>query len=124
MGDGRVGGLGIDSAVSEWLETAPRNRGAMTDRQRRDATRITLRIDIPDWLKASVVSLAERENISVSNAACVLLAWSLAVNAATVEQFIEQNKTAVRSLNSAFEVVLDDLQEMVTNSAESSVSGQ
>lgn len=124
MADGRVGGLGIDSVVADWLDTAPRNRGAMTDKQRRDATRVTLRIDIPDWLKEHVVALAKRENISISNATCLLLAWSLAVNAATIGQFIGENKTAVKSLNAAFEVVLDDLQEMLTNSADIPVFNQ
>lgn len=106
----RVGGLKLDPAVSEFLNGAARNKAAMSKHEQADAARITLRIDIPQWLKERILGLAEREQVSVSNAACLVLAYALANDDGAIALFAAENKVAIRSLNAPFEIDLSDLQ--------------
>ena len=77
-GSRRVGGIQIaDPAVTEWQQTAARNRAALTRKQRQDRERVRVRYDVPPWLKEAVEQVAAELDTSISQAGAFLLAWAL-----------------------------------------------
>ena len=74
----RVGGLRADPDTVEWLERAATNQAARTPRQRHDAARIRVRIDVPRWLIDRLDQLASDQNTSRNQLAAFLLAWAAA----------------------------------------------
>jgi len=73
----RVGGLQLDPAVEEWRAEAADNPARLTRKQREDRQRTRVRYDVPAWLKEAVEEVATEQNTSASQAAALLLAWSL-----------------------------------------------
>jgi len=76
-GNERRGGLQLDPAVEEWRAEAADNPARLTKKQREDRARTRVRYDVPAWLKAAVEDVAAGQETSASQAAALLLAWSL-----------------------------------------------
>jgi len=74
----RVGGLNrADPDVQKQLEDAMPNRATQTWRQRYDADRVRIRIDVPGWLKEAMAELADRYGTSATQLGAFALAWWL-----------------------------------------------
>jgi hypothetical protein len=79
MGEERKGGLGrVDPAVAEFQKKGARNPAAMTGKQKRDAKRVRIKVDLPSQeFKERLTSAAAAEETSVSQLAGLLLTWAL-----------------------------------------------
>lgn len=101
-----VGGLQLDPAVlAELARDGMVNQAALTDKQRKASTRVSLRIDCPDWLKNEVAKDASGEDLSVSHWARFLMAWALTRyrdRDPDLLAAVEQARYPMRSLNSQF----------------------
>jgi len=74
----RKGGLDkADPAVQKQVEGAMPNRAAQTWRQRYDADRVRVRLDVPGWLKGRLGELADEYGTSASQLGAFALAWWL-----------------------------------------------
>ena len=74
----RQGGLRIDPAVGEWQKGAALNRATRTGKEKRDAGRVRVRVDVPPAVKRAVEVEAEKLQTGESQVASFLLAWALA----------------------------------------------
>lgn len=82
----RIGGLtNLDPDVAAWQGQAARNVAARTKKQKRDAERVRVRVDVPPWLKEALAAVAKTEDTSTSQLASFLLAWGLYMYATTPE---------------------------------------
>jgi len=82
----RIGGLtNLDPDVVAWRDQAASNLATRTAKQKRDAARVRVRVDVPSWLKAALAAVASAEDTSTSQAGAFLLAWGLYMYATTPE---------------------------------------
>jgi len=84
----RIGGLAgsqLDPSIVEWGDQAARNLAARTKKQKRDAERVRVRVDVHLWLKEALAAVAKTEDTSTSQLASFLLAWGLYMYATTPE---------------------------------------
>lgn len=102
----RVGGLQLDPAVLDQLNrSAATNRAALTDQQRREQKRISLRIDCPAWLKAEAERIAEQEQVNVSQTVSFILAWAFSLyrlGQPDLRAAMDENKFDFRSLKAMY----------------------
>jgi len=107
----RVGGLQLDPAVLDALNAgAARNQAALTEQQKRDQQRISLRLDCPQWLKTEAERLAAGEQVTVSQFADFLLAWAMAEyrnRNADLLAAIDENRYPTRSLRAKYGLAPD-----------------
>ncbi|HUX76965.1 MAG TPA: hypothetical protein VMY40_10040 [Anaerolineae bacterium] len=71
----RKGGLQVDLDVERQLEQAVPNRAAQTWRQRYDADRVRVRVDVPEWVKGRLGELADHYGTSATQLGAFALAW-------------------------------------------------
>ena len=110
----RQGGLRVDPAVTEWQRGAAVNMAARTAKERRDAGRVRVRVDVPAAVKAAVEAEAQRLKTGESQMASFLLAWALAeLRAGNKElaRLLRENTLYARTLR--FEYVLEIPAEVV-----------
>ena len=89
-----------------------------------DRQRVRLRLDVPSWLKEAVEQEANDQKVSMSQLSAFLLAYGLKLyreKDPAMMELLETSKTTITSLRWAFGIVLDDLEEVLTDSAESTV---
>lgn len=117
-----IGGLQLDPiAAEQYRRSATTNRAALTDKQKSDRKRTSLRVDCPRWLKDLVADRAAAEDVSISQMAAFLLAWALDQHARGNTDLVEQiadNKTLTRSLNAKYALSLEALQERLDTGAD------
>jgi len=73
----REGGLQVDPDLEEQRKRAVPNRAAGTWRQRYDADRVRVRVDVPEWVKEALAELADEYGTSATQLGAFALAWWL-----------------------------------------------
>jgi hypothetical protein len=73
----RKGGAKLDPGTAAWLESAAKNRAALSKKQLYDADRVRVRVDVPDWLKDWYAKLAEEYGTSINQLGTFALVWWL-----------------------------------------------
>ena len=73
----RINPLPNDSDTLSWLQDATPNRTAMSKRQRYEAKRVRVRLDVPPEVKEALALLASKLSTSSSQVGALLLAWGL-----------------------------------------------
>jgi len=73
----RKGGLQVDPDLEEQRKRAVPNRAAGTWRQRYDADRVRVRVDVPEWVKGRLGELADEYGTSATQLGAFALAWWL-----------------------------------------------
>jgi hypothetical protein len=123
--DGLVGGLGrargTDPRVKRLLEGAASNLAARTSKQRRDAERVRVKLDVPETVKAMLAETAGEINTSSSQLGAFLLAWGLVLCLTGDEEMAEylgDHCLASRALRVAVDVDLGSLLETLTKLAD------
>jgi len=124
--NGDVGGLQLDPDVlADLRQDAVTNQAALSDKQKRDRARTSLRIDCPRWLKNQVAADAAQAEISISQWARFLLLWAVVRchrQDPVLQQEITQARYEIRSLNAHYGLDLagleETLSEIVANSAD------
>ena len=114
---------GLDPAVRAALGI----EGAGTYLERKaqhDRERVRLRLDVPSWLKDAIEREAGELQVSMSNLSAFFLAYGLKLyrdGDPVLLDLLEASKTEITSLRWKYGLVLDDLAEALTDSAETDV---
>jgi hypothetical protein len=97
----RKGGLQVDPAVADFGRPAVQNRAAASSRQRAEAERERLKIDLPASVKETLAAKAKSLDTSQSQLAGWLIAYALDRAGADPElaAMLEGARVSARSLN-------------------------
>jgi len=113
----RKGGLPKgDPAIEKALEQAVLNRAAATWRQRYDADRVRVRLDVPEWVKGRLGELANEYGTSATQLGAFALAWWLLEHERGNEDLREVLASSLevsRALRIARDVSLEEIVEQL-----------
>ena len=91
-------------------------------KQEYDRNRVRLRVDVPTWLKDAIEEEADGQRVSMSQLSAFFLAYALRLYCdgdTAILELLEKSKTQITSLRWAFGIELSDLEEILTDSADS-----
>lgn len=105
----RKGGLQrLDPGVVAWQAEAARNKMARTQKQKRDAARVRVKMDVPLYVKEALAVVAAEEGTSSSQLCGYLLAWVLVLyrTKPRVREAIQLAKEVSRTPRNDFDLVI------------------
>ena len=113
----------IDPAVSALVDEAKRRHKtkAQLTKADRDAERVRVRLDVPQWLKDVLGRAAAQQDTSMNQIGAFLLAYAISLYAgqdAALLEALDNAKTTIRSMTHEHGFDLSDLAEILTDSAE------
>ena len=119
---GRVGGLSrVDPRVKRMLDRSAPNRAARTSKQKRDAKRVRVRVDVPGRVKVLLARAAGERHTSSSQMGAFLLAWALVLRLGgdeEMEAYLGDHCVTSRSIKVAVDLDLDPLLEILERAAD------
>lgn len=116
----------IDPAVQEFVDSSRFAQSASRKlKKERDAKRVRVRLDVPEWLKSTLEQAAQENDTSMSQLGAFLLAWALQVyhdQDGDLLATLERCKTSVRAMNWGHGFELSDFAETMRKSAKDASS--
>lgn len=111
----------LDPAVASILDTGRGVSARKQKKRERDAKRVRLRLDIPEWLKDLVEQEAKNVDTSMSQLSAFFLAYALKLyrdGDPNLVESLKNSKTAIRAMNFGHGIDLSDLENALANSAD------
>ncbi len=110
----RQGGIRIDPATAAWQQSAATNPAARSRKQTRDAERVRIKLDVPEYLKDAIMQKAQAEDTSGSQLAAFLLAWAMRESRRNpaLAGAIEASKRRARSITFEWDLAIPEEWEL------------
>lgn len=110
-----------DPAVADWISNAATNKAARTNKQKLDANRVRIRLDVPERLKQLLAQAAEMQNTSTTQLGAFLLCSALIEyysDEPWLHEWLDNSQRTSRSIRHDVDLSLESLLKTLTEVAE------